>query len=158
MKSGSQSPWLLVAACLSVSVNASAADDAPGIDFNREIRPILSEACYQCHGPDHNKRKADLRLDNRDGLFRVVDGTAVVVPGKPETSELFHRITTDDALDAHASRQVGSASDAGADQAHRGLDRQGAPWKGHWSYVRLSRPKTPGAAERAHQPTRSTIH
>ena len=55
--------------------------DPPRVDFNRQIRPILSESCYQCHGPDVNKRKADLRLDQRDGLFRSAGGTTIVVPG-----------------------------------------------------------------------------
>ncbi len=71
MKSGRAIPWFLVAAFLTPSAYAVAADDEAAIDFNREIRPILSESCYQCHGPDHNKRKADLRLDTRDGLFRI---------------------------------------------------------------------------------------
>ena len=44
--------------------------------------------CYQCHGPDQNKRKAELRLDRREGLFRSADGTTIVVPGKPDESEL----------------------------------------------------------------------
>src|SRR5665213_3910003 len=66
------------------------------IDFNRDIRPIFSENCYACHGPDKNKRKADLRLDTHDGIFATIKSDTVVVPGKPEKSELFRRVTETD--------------------------------------------------------------
>ena len=83
--------------CLLLSSALARADSGPArVDFNRQIRPILSESCYQCHGPDANKRKADLRLDRRDGLFRSKDGTTIVVPREPDESELLERITSDD--------------------------------------------------------------
>src|SRR5882724_8242807 len=61
------------------------------IDFNRDVRPILSANCYFCHGPDKNKRKADLRLDIRDGLFARIENHSTVVAGHAEQSELFRR-------------------------------------------------------------------
>src|SRR5262245_57319207 len=66
------------------------------VDFDREIRPILSEHCYECHGPDPKARKADLRLDRKDDAFRDREGYAVIVPGNVEESELIRRITSDD--------------------------------------------------------------
>ena len=63
---------------------------AEKLDFNRDIRPILSDKCFQCHGPDSNAREADLRLDVRD------DALASIVPGKPDDSELIVRITHSD--------------------------------------------------------------
>jgi hypothetical protein len=66
------------------------------IDFNRDVRPILSDNCYFCHGPDKNHRKADLRLDTKDGLFALKEDVAAVVPGKLDDSVMWLRITSDD--------------------------------------------------------------
>ena len=65
-------------------------------DFNRDIRPILSENCFHCHGPDAKQRKAKLRLDTRAGATAVHDGSAAIVPGQPDQSELWHRVTSND--------------------------------------------------------------
>ena len=63
------------------------------IDYNRDIRPILSDNCFHCHGPDKNHRKGKLRLDDRDAAV----AKKAIVPGKPDESELVDRIFTDDA-------------------------------------------------------------
>src|SRR5438874_825535 len=76
---------ILLVFCLSSIVSA-----ADSVEFNRDIRPLLSDHCYACHGPDKLKRKASLRLDTEDGV------RSQVVPGKPGESELFRRITADD--------------------------------------------------------------
>src|SRR5688572_33226756 len=64
--------------------------------FNRDIRPILSNNCFYCHGPDEKHREAELRLDVREEAVAEREGTPAIVPGKPEASELLRRITSHD--------------------------------------------------------------
>ena len=104
-----------------------------GIDFDRQIRPILADKCYKCHGPDQKQRQADLRLDLRDSLFEERDGYFVVKPSSLEQSELYRRIvSTDD------DQMPPADSAATLSQRERTLIRQwieeGAPWTVHWSF------------------------
>src|SRR3954470_12988059 len=82
-----------------LNVFASCTRAADSIDFSRDIQPILSDNCYPCHGPDEKKRKATLRVDTKEGAFRIKDNKAVILPGKSAQSEVFRRITTTDADD-----------------------------------------------------------
>ena len=86
----------LMAATL-VSTSVQGAPKTTAIDFNREIRPILSDNCFACHGPDEKERKAKLRFDiKEDALKPAKSGDYAIVPGKPEDSKLFERILTKD--------------------------------------------------------------
>src|SRR5882724_8728988 len=85
---------LLVASFASLAASPSG---QPEVDYNRDIRPIFSENCYACHGPDQNKRKAGLRLDRKEEAFlQLKSGNYAIVPGDPAKSKLIYRITTTD--------------------------------------------------------------
>ena len=66
------------------------------VSFDRDVRPVLSDNCFECHGPDTNKRKAKLRLDREEGLFSLRDSHPVIAPGKPDERELYARISDPD--------------------------------------------------------------
>ena len=105
------------------------------VDFTRDIRPILSDNCYQCHGPDEKARKAKLRLDTKDGAFRVKDDKTVIVPGKSGESDLIRRITNTDPDEVmpppKSNRKLTAAQ---IDLLKRWVD-QGAKWDLHWALV-----------------------
>jgi hypothetical protein len=81
--------------CVLFSSSAVEASAAEPVSFNRDIRPILAETCFHCHGPDPGSRKADLRFDREEAFFGKK--TPLVVAGKPEASPLYLRITSKDA-------------------------------------------------------------
>lgn len=105
------------------------------IDFNRDIRLIFSENCYTCHGPDKNKRKADLRLDSHDGIFAKIEDHQIVVPGHSDQSELYRRIIETDPQermpDPKSNKRL---SDRDIAMIKKWIE-QGAPWQGHWAYI-----------------------
>ena len=117
---------------------------AAPVDFGREILPILSENCFHCHGPDSKGRKADLRLDTREGaLLKNAEGSAAVVPGKPEASSLVERIFShdrDEVMPPPKSNRKLSAKER--DLLQRWV-QEGAPWGSHWAFAPLEKPLLP---------------
>lgn len=114
------------------------------IDFNREIRPLLSNRCFACHGPDEEERKADLRLDTREGALMDLGGYAALAPGKAEESELFHRITLG-ADDEDLMPPAGKGSkftDAEVALIKKWIEQE-APYANHWSYEKPVRSEVP---------------
>src|SRR5579884_2657138 len=87
--------WLSLPA-LALLWGGVATAGAADIDFNRDIRPILSENCFQCHGPDKGKRKANLRLDSEADALAERDGRRAIIPGDPGHSALYRRISAAD--------------------------------------------------------------
>lgn len=114
------------------------------VDYNREVRPILSDACYHCHGPDEGTRKAKLRLDTKDGLFRTKD--PVIVKGKSAESELIKRIYTHDEDDlmppAESNRRLNEAQKG---TLKKWVD-EGARWDDHWAFISPKAPRVPMGA------------
>ncbi len=126
------------------AVDGAAAVPPTPADFNREIRPILSEHCYTCHGPDEAKRKAGLRLDRQEDAFRVLkSGQAALVAGSPEKSSLVARIETQDADDLMPPPDHGKPLKPGQVALLRRWVQEGAAWQNHWSFIPPVRPEVP---------------
>ena len=120
------------------------ADEPNEVSFGLDVRPILSNYCVHCHGPDEEHRKADLQLHTQDGLFSGDIASRVVVPGKPEESLLFQRITThdkDELMPPPESKKEMSQHEIAL--IKRWIS-QGAKWEDHWAFVT---PKTPQLPE-----------
>ncbi len=120
---------------------------AGAIDFSRDIQPILSENCYHCHGPDAKGRKAELRLDQREGAMRVQDGVAVVKPGDSKASALIERIFTTDEDDLMPPKKSNRMLTTAQKELLRRWVDEGAKWGEHWAFVAPQRSAVPGNAE-----------
>lgn len=112
-------------------------DSANTIEFNRDIRPILSDNCIFCHGPDNNKREADLRLDTESGLLGEGGLPGVVKAGKPDESELYRRLLTTE----ESERMPPASSHKSLTSEQIALIRrwieQGAKYESHWAFLPL---------------------
>lgn len=121
--------------------------EEPPLDFARDIRPILSDKCYTCHGPDAERREAGLRLDDKESLFRAAEsGEIPVVPGDPSQSEVARRLTTDDPeqrMPPPDSKKPLAESDRAKIVA---WIASGAAYAEHWSFRPLRRPDVPAAS------------
>ena len=120
---------------------------AAEIDFARDIRPLLSDNCFSCHGPDARQRKAGLRLDTRDGALADHDGVSAVVPGKPGESELIRRITAADEDDLMPPPDSGKQLDADQKALLQRWIAAGAEYDLHWAYKPVTRPEPPKVSD-----------
>ncbi len=127
---------------------ASRALATESVNFDRDIRPILSDNCYKCHGPDEQVRKAKLRLDTKDGMFRLKDGKSVIVPGKSDQSEMARRISSHDPDEMmpppDSNRKLTVAQIA---LIKRWID-EGAKWSLHWAFVAPKRAALPSVHDK----------
>lgn len=130
---------MLAVLCMASAPFAQAAP----VDFQRQIRPILSDNCLRCHGPDESSRMVGLRLDTREGIFSQRPNGAPVVPGKAQESLLYKRISDPDPR----RRMPPLVAHKELTDAQKGLLRQwieeGAEWKQHWAFTVPARPSLP---------------
>ena len=113
------------------------------IDFNRDIRPILSDKCIQCHGPDSAHREADLRLDREQDAKADRDGVPAVVPGKPDESALIQRITSEDVNERMPPEDSGKTLTLKEIELLKRWINEGAEWMPAWAYVPPKKVKAP---------------
>jgi mono/diheme cytochrome c family protein len=140
---------ILAAICLPIAVAPSLAAAQPGpskVDFDRDVRPILSENCFACHGFDANKRQAGLRLDVADGPYkRLPSGKFAVVPGNPAASELVRRVTERTMPPESSGKKLTAAQIA----TLRAWVAQGGRYEKHWSFIAPKRPPLPAVKNTA---------
>jgi hypothetical protein len=116
----------------------------PKLQFNRDVRPILLENCFACHGPDKAARKADLRLDLRDDALKV----GAFVPGKPDESELVTRIFSDDPGQLMPPRKSHKKLTAGQKETLKRWVAEGAEYQPHWAFIPPKRSPLPAVKDR----------
>ncbi|MBT5536237.1 DUF1553 domain-containing protein [Candidatus Poribacteria bacterium] len=131
-------------ALIAIAICARATEQR--ISFGRDVRPILSDKCYACHGPDEAQRQAGLRLDTKEGALTDPSGMPVIVPGKPDESEVVEHITAEDP--DHRMPPPDANRQLTPEEIETLVEwiRQGAEWEDHWAY---------SAPERAEKPVTS---
>lgn len=116
------------------------------VDFNFHIRPILADRCFACHGPDKNKREADLALYTKEGAFAALDSTHTKFPfvaGHPQKSEAYRRITSKDPEFMMPPPESNLSLTEAEKKLIKKWIEQGAEWKEHWAYIAPVRPALP---------------
>ena len=141
--------------CLSVSfvllfqLSAAETETTPAdFDFATDIRPLLSDACFSCHGPDEEHRAAELRLDLKESVFGKHDGHALIVPGKPQESLIFQRMTESDADLRMPPADSGKKLSPDDIEKIRAWIAAGAPWASHWAFQTPEKPALPNVKQK----------
>ncbi|MDX2037970.1 MAG: PSD1 and planctomycete cytochrome C domain-containing protein [Isosphaeraceae bacterium] len=133
------------------SATIALAADAPSkIDYNRQVRPILSDKCFACHGPDSAERKAGLRLDLREAAIAELEsGERAIVPGKVDESAILDRIAHEDPSMRMPPAKLGKPLTDTEKLTLRSWIEQGAEYRSHWAFTAPVRPPIPGAKANA---------
>jgi len=141
------SQWIALAIGLAwISSTPQLVADEVEVDFARDVLPILSDNCFQCHGPDVKEgRKGDLRLDDESDAKRDRDGHRAMTEGQPEESELWQRITSSDADLRMPPAELGRTLNPQQLDSIKRWINQGAHWGRHWALERVQRPATDSA-------------
>lgn len=131
-------PMVIAASKPSAALKPPASAAPAKTDYNRDIRPILSENCFTCHGPDEAKRKAGLRLDLKDQAYQIA-----IKPGQPAASELIKRVLSHDADEQMPPPKSGKTLTAKQIALLQQWIGEGAEYKAHWAFIRPQRPPVP---------------
>lgn len=153
-------PWTLRQVALAVAAMSwiAPAAVAEPVRFNRDIRPILSEFCFKCHGFDANQREAGLRLDTAEGAHKRLDsGKIAVRPGSVDQSALWHRITAEDADERMPPAETGKRPSAAQIQLLRRWIEEGGAYEPHWAFIAPRRPALPKVSEAGERQARTAI-
>jgi hypothetical protein len=135
---------------------AFAASRGAEVSFNRDVRPILSDACFQCHGPDEAERKSGLRLDLRDAALKPAkSGSIAIVPGKPEESELLLRVRAHDADEKMPPPKSKKTIKPEQIELLRKWIAEGAEYQGHWAFLPVQKPAVPALPPRGEIPVKA---
>lgn len=118
------------------------------VEFNRQIRSILADNCFTCHGPDRGKRKADLRLDVESAAHADRGGYRAIAPGVPEQSELYRRLTSDEEGRMPPPKTGKKLSSEQIRLIRRWIE-QGGKYQPHWAFVPLKMPAVPSVQQRS---------
>ena len=139
--------WVLAAAIFGGT--AAPAPAPTTIDFNRDIRPILSDNCFACHGPDEKERKAKLRFDRKEDAFKPAkSGDVAIVPGQPDKSPLIARINSTDPDDVMPPPKTSKKLTAQQKELLTRWIASGAKWQEHWAYETPKRPELPAVKDK----------
>lgn len=123
---------------------SSGQSTADKVSFDRDVRPILSNHCWKCHGPDANERKAGLRLDQRDSALKPAEsGKMAIVPTKPGDSELMRRVLSSDSVELMPPASENKPLSAAQKEILKRWIEQGATFEQHWSFRPVQRPAVP---------------
>jgi hypothetical protein len=133
--------------CSTIWLATSSIRGADGIDFNRDVRPILADHCLTCHGPDGQQRKGDLRLDVPTSVFQDRDGYRVIDREQPHRSELLARITSDDEDLRMPPADSTSQPTPQEISTLRQWITSGAEWTAHWAFVPPQRSPVPATQQ-----------
>jgi hypothetical protein len=139
--------WLVLALSLVLaSARGPVVVHGDEIDFTQDVRPILAENCFACHGPDEGAREARLRLDTKEGLEERLGSYHLLLAGNPEESELYLRLTEQDVDYRMPPRESGKELDETQIDVLRRWIEEGAEWEPHWAYTSFREVIPPGDA------------
>jgi mono/diheme cytochrome c family protein len=137
---------VFLASCSEKESEADVLTTGNQISYNFHVRPILSDNCFACHGPDENKRESGLRLDNEEGAYAALKenpGAHAIVPGKPENSEVINRITSTEKAEMMPPPESNLKLTVNEIETLKKWIKQGAEYQPHWAFVPPTKTETP---------------